>query len=197
MSLTSIDHVEISTSPCNRRDLLSGFSGLITLGMMTGTLNDALGEEAIPETLVLKNLTQIAFVVKDIVNESASFADTVGIPAPEIILTAPLEQSKMMYRGKPSPAQAKLAFIKLGSLDIELIEPVSEPSIWNDVLKEKGEGLHHLAFQVTDLNAMLAHLTRKGFETIQTGDFGTGRYAYVDTTPSLKTLIELLEIVSK
>ncbi len=197
-------------STLNRRDLLNGLSGLATIGLTMGSLNDVLAQEVAPATtpvevqpetpvpiLPLNKLIQIAFIVKNLENTLPSFSSVLGVDNPQIVLPTAEPEAKTQYRGKPTPAQAKMAFFPLGSITLELIEPVGKPSIWDDLLQERGEGLHHLGFQVDDLNIMLAQFTKKGFETIQTGDFGTGCYAYVDTTPATRTIVELLQYYPK
>jgi len=41
----------------------------------------------------------------------------------------------------------------LGSLSLELIEPVGGPSTWREFLDTRGEGVHHIAFHVPDTEA--------------------------------------------
>ena len=40
------------------------------------------------------------------------------------------EETNIKYRGKPTDGRAKLAFLKLGEISLELIEPIGGPSIW-------------------------------------------------------------------
>jgi len=138
-------------------------------------------------------VTQIGIVVKDIERSAKAYAEALGVPIPSWELTDPLEKAHTLYLGQPSKAQAKLAFIEMGNITIELIEPVGGPSTWRDVLEAKGEGIHHLAFEVKDMDKRLAELKAKGLTLIQSGDYTGGRYAYVDGTAKLGTILELLE----
>jgi 4-hydroxyphenylpyruvate dioxygenase-like putative hemolysin len=108
-----------------------------------------------------------------------------------------VEKAHTEYRGKPTPARAKLAFFPFGKIAFELIEPIGGPSTWKEALDKHGEGVHHVAFRVDDMDRALAALNKKGFETIQTGDFTGGRYAYVDTTRALRTVVELLAVTQE
>lgn len=137
-------------------------------------------------------VTQIGFVVEDIEKSSRAYADLFGVEVPEINITDPLEKSHTAYRGEPTEARAKLAFFRLENITIELIEPVGGPSIWQEFLDTKGEGVHHIAFQVDDLDGHIALLEQNGGQLVQRGDFTGGSYTYVDTTPRLGTIIELL-----
>ena len=182
-----------SQGPVTRRDMLVSAS---TVGAALAAAGAVRGALAAGETeaagFQLNDLRQIAFVVKDIEVAAKRFAALFGAKVPNVITTDPVEQAHTVYRGKPTPARAKLAFFRFGSMAIELIEPIGGPSTWREALEKNGEGIHHIAFHVADMKQALAALNKLGFETIQTGDFTGGFYAYVDTTPALCTVVELL-----
>ena len=105
-----------------------------------------------------------------------------------------IEKSQAKYKGSPTKARAKLAFFKVGEgLDIELIEPDHEPSTWREDLNRKGEGVHHIAFQIKGMKEKVADLQKENMPLVQSGEYTGGRYAYVDANRDLKVLIELLE----
>jgi 4-hydroxyphenylpyruvate dioxygenase-like putative hemolysin len=180
----------------NRRDWLAGAVGWTALFTATGLAREATSAEPSaseqPLPFQLKDFRQVAFVVKDIEASSRQFANALGMKPPNVITTDPVGKAHTVYRGRSTPARAKLAFFSFGSIAIELIEPIGGPSTWKEALDKNGEGIHHIAFRVENMDTALAALGKKGFETIQTGDFTGGSYAYVDTTPALKTVVELL-----
>jgi methylmalonyl-CoA/ethylmalonyl-CoA epimerase len=147
------------------------------------------------EGLGTRVVVQIAVVVKDIEKSAKAYADVLGVPVPKWELTDSVEKAHTLYLGRPSKAQAKLAFIEMGNIVIELIEPVGGPSTWREFLETKGEGLHHIAFEVKDMDKRIAELKAKGVPLIQTGDYTGGRYAYLDGTARLALVLELLENV--
>jgi catechol 2,3-dioxygenase-like lactoylglutathione lyase family enzyme len=138
-------------------------------------------------------ITQVAIVVHDIEAKVKAWADVLGVPVPEIMITAPLEESQLHYQGEPSEARAKLAFISLGQVTLELIEPIDGPSTWRDALEQHGESLHHIAFNIKSMKEKIAYLDAKGVPLVQTGEYTGGRYAYVNGTPKLGAVLELLE----
>ncbi len=81
----------------------------------------------------------------------------------------------------------------MGQVQIELIEPDGQPSTWQEVLDEKGEGVHHIAFHIKGTDNVVAYLEGKGAELVQQGKYTGGMYSYVDTTPQLGVILELLE----
>ena len=138
-------------------------------------------------------ITQVGIIVRDIEARARAWADILGLPMPPIVVTDPVEVAQTTYRGKPSPARAKLAFFHLGQVDVELIEPIDEPSTWHDQLTEHGDSLHHIAFQIKGMEEKIAYLDAKGVPWIQRGEYTGGRYAYVDGGAQLGTILELLE----
>ena len=139
-------------------------------------------------------VTQVAILVHDIEKTAQVYADFLGVPKPNIQITDPIEKSKATYKGKPTPARTKLAFFKVGpSLELELIQPDNEPSTWRDDLNRKGEGVHHIAFQIKGMKEKVSALEQEKIRLLQSGEYTGGRYAYMDSTRDLKVILELLE----
>lgn len=57
----------------------------------------------------------------------------------------------------------KTAFFKLGGNKIELLEATSSDSAIAKFLEKKGEGIHHIAFEVDDILAEMERLHKEGF----------------------------------
>jgi 4-hydroxyphenylpyruvate dioxygenase-like putative hemolysin len=55
------------------------------------------------------------------------------------------------------------------SVTIELIEPVGGPSTWQDFLETKGEGIHHIAFEIKRMEKKIRLLAGKDMPLLQTG----------------------------
>ena len=138
-------------------------------------------------------ITQIGIIVNDIEKSSKDFAEFFGIPVPKWIQTDTADTAQTRFHGASTPARAKLAFMKFGGLDIELIEPDKAPSTWREHLDTKGEGVHHIAFSIEGMNHKVADLEAHGYPLQQKGEYTGGRYAYIDTVRTLKTIVELLE----
>ena len=138
-------------------------------------------------------VTQIGYIVKDIDEARQRFAQFFSMDVPDVMITAGYGQAQTEYRGKPSEAIAKLAFFHLENLDIELIEPDEKPSVWREFLEEHGEGIQHLAFEIKGMKQKIELFGNDGMELIQKGEYTGGRYAYIDTTKDINTIVELLE----
>lgn len=139
-------------------------------------------------------ITQVGILVHDIEKTAQVYADFLGVAKPNIIVTDTIDKSQAKYKGSPTKSRAKLAFFKVGQgLELELIQPDDEPSTWRDDLNRKGEGVHHIAFQIKGMKEKLADLQKENMPLVQSGEYTGGRYAYVDSNRDLKVLIELLE----
>ncbi len=154
--------------------------------------------EAIKHMIGKKNMlgtnlvTQIGIVVKDIEQTSQAYADLFGVKTPGWRWTDPHEKTHAEYRGKPTNARAKLAFFKFKNITLELIEPDGEPSTWREFLETRGEGVHHVAFNVKDAAGKVQALAARDMGVAQKGDFTGGHYAYMDSQEMLKVILELL-----
>lgn len=155
------------------------------------------GEEAMEGTMERNfgsdTLAQVALVVRDIEASARRWADVLGVAVPEIITTGPGLEAAQTYRGLPSNARARLAFFSLGPVQLELVEPVGDESVWKDVLDRNGEGFHHIGFWVEGMQRSVDFLREKGIPMVQRGDMGEGQYAYFDAQESLGVTLELLE----
>ncbi|NLJ74477.1 MAG: VOC family protein [Firmicutes bacterium] len=138
-------------------------------------------------------VAQIGIIVRDIEQTAEAFAGFLGVDTPAWSWTDGFEKAQTRFRGEPSEARAKLAFFQLGNIEIELIEPDHNPSTWREYLDEHGEGVHHIAFVIKDMKGKTKRLEEEGISLIQKGEYEGGRYAYFDSVPQLKVLLELLE----
>ncbi|TDQ37194.1 VOC family protein [Aureibacillus halotolerans] len=138
-------------------------------------------------------VTQIGILVNDIETTANAYAKLFQMDVPKISWTDPGEVAQTEYKGEASQARAKLAFFSMGQVQIELIEPDLTPSVWRDALNEQGEGVHHIAFAIDGMSEKIQLFQENGAPLLQRGEFTGGRYAYLDTVPEFKVLIELLE----
>ena len=60
----------------------------------------------------------------------------------------------------------KTSFFKVGESKIELLEATNSDSAISKFIEKKGEGIHHLAFEVEDIDAEIERLSKEGFQLI-------------------------------
>jgi methylmalonyl-CoA/ethylmalonyl-CoA epimerase len=91
--------------------------------------------------------------------------------------------------------QVKLAMVMLSDSRLELLEPLSEDSPVGRFLARRGEGLHHIALRVPDIEVRLQELKSKGVRLVSdTVQRGAGGHLYFFVHPSSAGGV-LLEIV--
>jgi methylmalonyl-CoA/ethylmalonyl-CoA epimerase len=145
------------------------------------------------DALAGRPLTQVGLVVANIEQAARDWAALLGVPVPNISTTDSVDLAHTEHNGQPTAARARLAFFHFGPVALELIEPLGEPSTWNDQLAAHGPSLHHIAFEVKGMPEVLAQLAAAGLPLAQRGDYTGGRYAYIESGQRLGAVIELLE----
>ncbi len=140
-----------------------------------------------------RTITHIGLIVKDIEASLDAWVKATGVERPQVSMTGTQEETHATYKGKPTSARAKLAFMNFGSVRVELIEPVGKPSSWGDFLKRKGEGVQHFGITVKDANKDAAEFAKLGMNIIHHGEFPGGSYTYLDTEKQLGVILELIQ----
>lgn len=88
----------------------------------------------------------------------------------------------------------RTAFFKVGESKIELLEATNKESAIAKYITKKGPGIHHIAFDVEDIDAEISRLENEGFELIhKTPKDGADnkRIAFLHPKSTAKILIEL------
>src|SRR5439155_21385692 len=94
-------------------------------------------------------LTQYAFVAHDL-KRVATFYENLGFGSMPLSYITNLDCN---YRGTPGNFEMYIGYWRWGTVNFEWIQSAVGPSVFEEYSKKRGEGLHHLAFNVTDLDA--------------------------------------------
>jgi methylmalonyl-CoA/ethylmalonyl-CoA epimerase len=147
-----------------------------------------------PATAIPLKLSQYALVVRSLEKVSA-YWERLGFPKMEVT-HGPL--TDLVYRGQPGKFDQKLGWHRHGTVTWEWIEPLAGPTVYEDFLAEHGEGFHHFAFDVPDIDAAGAFFAAHGAPIVQSGGWGekgkpgSGRFAYAATDAFGGVTTELL-----
>jgi len=89
----------------------------------------------------------------------------------------------------------KTVFFQIGETKIELLEATAPESAIAKFISKRGEGIHHIAFDVTDLDTELKRLTAEGFSIVLEPKKGADgkRIAFLHPKGTNGVLIELCE----
>jgi methylmalonyl-CoA/ethylmalonyl-CoA epimerase len=149
-------------------------------------------ESSVPD----KRFFQICVVVDDLERYAENYRTILGFDVPRAVqVTRAHDHTQATYHGKPMDARAKIVSWAMGEVAFELLQPLEEPSVWMDHLKNHGPSLHHVAFHVPRTAPADAFFADHGYRVTQQGLFTgrTGMYAYLDTDKDLGVILELLE----
>lgn len=128
------------------------------------------------------NLDHVAIAVHDLDSAIAEYERLYGI--------TPLHREVVADQG------VEEAMLPVGGSFVQLLQPLSGDTPVGKFLVRNGEGLHHIAYAVADIEAALAHLKEEGARLIdeepRTGGRGA-RIAFVHPKQTAGTLIELVE----
>jgi methylmalonyl-CoA/ethylmalonyl-CoA epimerase len=140
---------------------------------------------------------QIAFVVRDIENAMRRWWELLEVGPWEAYTLGPPRLQGMLFRGEPAEFSFRHALAWSGALQLELVQPVSGPSIFEEHLERQGEGVHHVGIVVQDHAASTQVLLDRGFAPLQSahgfGLDGSGRFAYFEPPGGIGTVVELIE----
>ncbi|MFN8006044.1 MAG: VOC family protein [Terriglobia bacterium] len=150
--------------------------------------------ESSHENVELKKLVQIGIVVKDLEQTTRMLTSLFGIGPFQFIEWPNRPDAKYFFRGKEEPIKYRQAFVQVGPVELEFIQPLegTRNAYW-EFLNEKGGGIHHILFEVDDMDAVTGALAKQGVEVLQAGTGirpGT-RWALLDTQDLVGLLVEL------
>mgnify|MGYP001381486931 FL=1 len=98
------------------------------------------------------------------------------------------------------PSQkSKVAFLPLGESEIELVQPTTSDSGLANFLEKRGEGMHHICIEVSDIDATLAELKSKGVRLINEvpEELPGRKMAFIHPKAANGVLVELYQLTEK
>ena len=100
------------------------------------------------------------------------------------------------YRGAPSTADVAIAMSFAGGMNIELIQPLDdEPSVYREIIAERGHGFHHIGIACVDVDAEVAKYEARGHTLAFRAPVPTGgAVAYMDDGVNRPGMVELIPV---
>ena len=100
--------------------------------------------------MALKKIDHIGVAVKDLDASKRFYEESLGLKA---------EHEEVL-------GDMKIAFIPVGEVNVELIESTSEEGVIAKFVAKKGEGIHHIAYEVDDVGGLLEKLDAQGVKLV-------------------------------
>ena len=128
---------------------------------------------------MIQKLHHIALAVKDIDAALGDYVDILGLPRTEVVHV--------------EAQNVRATLIPIGDAEIELIEPTDPEGGVAKFLERRGEALHHICFQVAEVDRELQALEEKGLQLIdkQSRPGLAGMVGFIHPRSTRGTLIEL------
>lgn len=134
---------------------------------------------------------QVAYLVRDIEAAMRRHWEVCGLGPWSIYTFEAPKVRDYLYRGRPATHSCLLAVTWNGPIQLELLQPVSGRSIYDEFLESRGEGLHHVKLYYRDVRKAVENYERRGYPVIQSGIFDEDEHYYLDTEKDFGYIIEL------
>ena len=136
---------------------------------------------ALPEGIGIAKIHHVAVIVRDLDASLGLYRDKFGLEVESVM--------NMEYD------HVTIGFLAVGETKIELVQPTDGTTGSARFLESKGEGYHHVCFEVPDIQAALDALAARGLALVDTAPRkgGEGPVAFVHPKSCHGVLVELIE----
>lgn len=142
-----------------------------------------------------RQIQQIAWLTRDLEKSMQAWIDTLRIGPWRVFRFTEKTVKNLKVDGKlvEGPFEFRIAITHVGAMEIELIQPVRGPMIYEDYIRRHGEGLHHIKEKIPDnrIAEVVQDYAARDVKVTQTGQFVADFHFYLDTEPKLDFVYEL------
>ncbi len=148
---------------------------------------------------MFQNFVQLGVIVRDLDRTVKALSEIFGLGPFRFITYPPAgrDDIKLTYRGQPGHFSHRIAFANLGPIELEIVEPLDGESGITEFLAQHGEGIHHIRFNVPDLEPVMAHLAAHDVGTLMSGSGirpGTN-WIHLDTEDKVGFIVEIMNML--
>jgi methylmalonyl-CoA epimerase len=138
-------------------------------------------KSALPEGIGIGKIHHVAVIVRDLEASLGLYRDKLGLEVESVMDMA--------------HDHVRIGFFPVGGTKIELVQPTDNTTGSARFLETKGEGFHHVCFEVPDIQAALDELNAAGLTLIDGAPRkgGEGPVAFVHPKSCHGVLVELIE----
>ena len=129
---------------------------------------------------MIKKISHLGVAVKDLEEAREFYRSVLG-----------LESSDPILGGEGA---IEVSMVQVGDAIVELLQPVGNKGVMTKFLEKRGEGIHHICYEVDDINSEVASLKAKGIEIISEPKPGAeGMSVFLHPRGTHGVLVELVE----
>ena len=142
-----------------------------------------------------RKIYQIAWVTRDLERSMKAWVENLKIGPWQVLTFTDQSLKYLKVDDKPvtEPFKFLIGISWIGEMQLEIIQPVYGPTIYQAFIDKHGEGLHHIKEHIGDdaMESVVQDYGDKGIGVTQTGQFETDFHYYLDTEPKLDFIYEL------
>ena len=129
---------------------------------------------------MIKNISHLGIAVKDLKKAREFYRSVLGLESEEPIIGG--------------EGTIKVSMVNAGNTIIELLQPIENKGVMAKFLEKRGEGIHHICYEVDDIQAEVKSLKAKGIEIIGEPRPGAeGMSVFLHPKGTCGVLMELVE----
>ena len=149
----------------------------------------------IPEDqIILNEIVHVCIVVRDLEKTAKTFSEKFGV-GPWEVREKHYPESNAELHGKPIAYTLKFGYTKMGPITLELVQTLEGDSLYNEFLKEHGEGIHHIGIPTPlPFGNELEKWKKQGIDALQVSRLPDPEegWAYMDTQDLVGCTLEIL-----
>lgn len=142
-----------------------------------------------------RKIFQIAWVTRDLEKSMDAWIEHLKVGPWRVYRFTDQSVKNLHVGGKrvEEPFEFRIAISWIGDMEVELIQPVKGPMIYEEFIQRRGEGLHHIKEQIADADMadVVADYEARGIPVTQTGQFFKDFHFYLDTESKVDFVYEL------
>jgi methylmalonyl-CoA/ethylmalonyl-CoA epimerase len=131
---------------------------------------------------MFETIDHVGIAVLDLERAAAVYETALGMP--------------LVHRETVEAQGVEAALLEIGDAHVELLRPLGPETVVGRFVAKRGEGLHHVAYRVADIDATLAELRKAGVELIDSEarvGIRESRVAFLHPRAAAGVLTELVE----
>ena len=129
---------------------------------------------------MIKQISHLGMAVRDLEEARTLYRSVFGLESSEPILGA--------------EGTIKVSMVKVGDVLIELLQPLGKEGVVAKFLEKRGEGFHHICYEVDDIEAEIASYKAKGVDVLGAPKPGAeGMSVFLHPRGTQGVLVELVE----
>ena len=129
---------------------------------------------------MIKQISHLGIAVKDLEEARTFYRSVFG-----------LESSEPIIGGDGT---IKVSMVEIGNTLIELLQPIRSEGVMAKFLEKRGEGFHHICYEVDDINSEIASLKAAGIDVLGEPKPGVeGMSVFLHPRGTHGVLVELVE----